>query len=76
MRNETSYRALAGLILAGNLVSSFATAEPGTETVETRIGTLEYFGGYPTTETAQKLYDELDYQRAVQAYLRALPWWR
>jgi hypothetical protein len=29
--------------------------------------------GYPTHETSQRLYDELDYQRAVQAYIWAVP---
>ena len=31
-----------------------------------------YIGGYPTKETAQKLYDELDLQRAVEVYLWSL----
>jgi hypothetical protein len=43
------------------------------ETMNTRIGELEFTSGYPTEKTAQKLYDELDFQRAVQAYLWALP---
>ena len=43
------------------------------DVVNTRVGTLDYVGGYPTAETAQQLYDELDFQRAVQAYLWALP---
>jgi hypothetical protein len=43
------------------------------ETMETRIGKLSFTSGYPTEKTAQKLYDELDFQRAVQAYLWALP---
>jgi hypothetical protein len=28
--------------------------------VETRIGTLEFFDGFPTEETAQKCFDNLD----------------
>jgi arylsulfatase len=43
------------------------------DTVETRIGTLSFENGFPTEETARKLFDELDYQRAVQAYLWAYP---
>jgi len=42
-------------------------------TIDTSIGALEYDAGYPTEATTQKLYDELDFQRAVQAYLWALP---
>ena len=36
---------------------------------ETRIGALRYELGFPTPETTQKLFDEMDFQRAVQAYL-------
>ena len=42
-----------------------------TQTTDTRIGNLSFENGYPTEETARKLFDELDYQRAVQAVLRA-----
>jgi hypothetical protein len=41
--------------------------------VETRFGTLNFFDGFPDKESAEKLYDNLDFQRAVQAYLLALP---
>ena len=33
-------------------------------TTETRIGDLEFEVGYPTTATVEKLYDEIDFQRA------------
>lgn len=63
--------------LAGFLAAVFLTvalALPvGAETIDTRIGKLDFQSGYPTDETVQKLYDELDFQRAVQAYLWALP---
>jgi hypothetical protein len=41
--------------------------------VETRLGTLNFFDGFPDKATAEKLYDNLDFQRAVQAYLMAIP---
>ncbi len=41
--------------------------------VETRLGTLNFFDGFPDKVSAEKLYDNLDFQRAVQAYLLALP---
>jgi hypothetical protein len=41
--------------------------------VETRLGTLSFFDGFPDDASVQKLYDNLDFQRAVQAYLLALP---
>jgi hypothetical protein len=49
---------------------------PGIESpdkVETSIGTLNFVGGFPDDATVQKIYDNLDFQRAVQAYLLALP---
>ena len=38
--------------------------------LETRIGTLNLFDGIPDEATAQKVYDNLDFQRGVQAYLK------
>lgn len=34
---------------------------------------IEFSAGYPTRQATRDLYDELDYQRAVQAYLWATP---
>ena len=39
------------------------------DSVETRLGTLRFFDGFPDAETVQKVYDDLDFQRAVQVYL-------
>lgn len=41
--------------------------------LQTRIGELEFTKGYPSNKTIKKLYNELDFQRAVQAYLWGLP---
>jgi hypothetical protein len=41
--------------------------------VETRVGTLEFFDGIPTKETAALLYDNLDYLRGVETFLNGLP---
>ncbi len=41
--------------------------------VDTRIGTLKFFDGFPDKATVEKVYDNLDFQRGVQAYLTALP---
>lgn len=41
--------------------------------VATRVGTLNFVNGFPTDETVSKLYDEMDFQRAVQAYIWGLP---
>ncbi len=42
-------------------------------TKDTRIGKLTFESGYPSVETVQKLYDEMDFQRACQAYLWGIP---
>jgi hypothetical protein len=53
-----------------------ATKLSGTTTadsVNTRIGALTFERGFPTEETTRKVFDEIDYQRAVQCYLWAYP---
>ena len=54
--------------------ASAAKGIPTNGTLDTRIGKLEVKNGYPTDATVTKLFDEMDYQRAVQAYLWALPY--
>jgi hypothetical protein len=41
--------------------------------VISNLDDLKYVGGYPTAETIRKLYDQLDMQRAAQAYLDFMP---
>ena len=43
------------------------------DTVETRIGTLEFFDGIPTKETAALVYDNLDLMRGVEAFMHGIP---
>jgi hypothetical protein len=42
-------------------------------TIASRIGDLELENGYPTAATAAHLYDAMDFHRATQAYVWALP---
>jgi len=42
------------------------------DALETRLGTLKLFDGVPDIETAQKVYDNLDFQRGVMAYLNSI----
>jgi hypothetical protein len=53
---------------------------PGVATpdkVETSVGTLNLRDRYPHAATVQKIYDNLDASRALQAYLSAgAPWER
>jgi hypothetical protein len=46
---------------------------PMPDKVETRFGTLTFFDGVPDQASTGKIYDNLDFQRAVQAYLLGLP---
>ena len=41
--------------------------------VDTRIGALEFFDGFPTDATVQKVYDNLDFMRGVQIFLNTIP---
>jgi hypothetical protein len=56
-------------LLAPLTVSPLAQAQ----TVDSPIGKLDFELGVPTKETVTKLYDAMDFQRASQLYLWALP---
>ena len=65
------------LLCAALLLPATASAEVSRQTldslgvpdrVETRIGTLEYWNGAPTEATASKVYDALDFTRALNVY--------
>lgn len=43
------------------------------DVVETSLGTFRFFDGFPDAATVQKVYDNLDFQRGVQAFLNSLP---
>src|SRR5262245_34347392 len=63
------------VLLAGAAALALPAApSPGqAQTVDTRIGKLELQAGYPSKATAEKLFDEMDFQRATQAFIWALP---
>jgi hypothetical protein len=43
------------------------------DSVETPFGTLKFRDGFPDDATTQKVYDNLDYLRGVEAFLNAMP---
>ena len=48
--------------------------KPTPTKIKTDFGTLKFTGGgYPTKETAQKVWDQMDLQRATQAYYDFIP---
>ncbi len=75
---------LAGLCLNtysradGDMVESVTSdGERSYQTLETRIGELvfenDYLVGIPTETTRSKIFDEIDFQRACQAYIWSVP---
>lgn len=43
------------------------------DTVQTRLGTLQFFDGMPDAATVEKLYDNLDLMRGVETFLNGIP---
>ena len=43
------------------------------DSVDTRIGRLEFFDGFPTLDTTRTLYDHLDFLRGVEVFLDFVP---
>lgn len=74
-------------VLAGALMTTSVFAQKSTswyntqipesimtpDSLETRIGTFEFFDGIPTAETAEAIYNNLDYIRGVETFLNGLP---
>jgi hypothetical protein len=69
LKTTTLIAAAIGTVLTSSAVQA--------ETLDTRIGKLEFThdfaDGYPTDATVEKLFNEMDFQRAVQAYIWAIP---
>ncbi|MFY8205740.1 MAG: DUF1254 domain-containing protein [Arenimonas sp.] len=64
---------IAGVAAVSGCKKQAATgADAGSPAAAAESG-YQFENGYPSRETAEKLYDEMDYQRATQAYLWALP---
>jgi hypothetical protein len=43
------------------------------DSVETRFGLLKFRDGFPDEATAEKVYDNLDYVRGIEAFLNTMP---
>ncbi len=64
-----------GIACAQDLQSATTPTPPSITTpatVESAIGLLQFPDGVPTAETADKVYDQLDLQRGVAAFLNGL----
>ena len=65
---------LIAIIAGAFSLTAHAQQLPTNGSIDSPLGKLEFINGYPTEETVKKLYDALDFQRAVQWYLWALPY--
>ena len=68
---------LAGTVANAQTAPKYSAKVPSyittPDTVETRIGKLKFFDGLPDPETVQKVYDNLDFARGVEAFLSGVP---
>ncbi|MGO4836065.1 DUF1254 domain-containing protein, partial [Rhizobiaceae sp. 2RAB30] len=55
------------------MTTPFAPGVAVPDEIESSIGTLNLNYGYPSADTVDKIYDNLDRSRALQAYLLAIP---
>ena len=67
------HRIMLAIIGLGISLVHASSYENTTAKIDTRIGELEFVGGFPTQETIRKAYNQLDVQRATQAYLEFMP---
>ncbi|MGE5423738.1 MAG: DUF1254 domain-containing protein, partial [Syntrophothermus sp.] len=56
-------------LMAADIPASITTPD----VVETSMGTLKFFDGFPDEATVQKVYDNLDFQRGMQVFLTCIP---
>ena len=83
MRSWRQFSICALLIAFATLCVSYAQqykmstrippSVPIPDNLDTPFGTLHFVDGFPNEESTKKIYDNLDFQRAVQAYLLGLP---
>ena len=87
MKHHKSNATLAMMTLCAALITATAFAQNAPpkysakvppeiqtpDTVQTRIGTLKFIDGAPDPETVQKVYDQLDFGRGVEAFLQGIP---
>ena len=56
------------LLCSGAIATEMPDSILTPDTDESRIGTLKFFDGAPTEETAAKVYDTLDFTNALNTY--------
>ena len=69
LKLNLAFFSVASMLLSGAVQAG--------ETIDTRVGELsfthDFANGYPTAATQELLFDEMDFQRACQAYIWSIP---
>jgi hypothetical protein len=60
-------------IAAGVLLATSISVSASSGNLSTRVGDVEFDSGYPTQETMKKMINEMDFQRATQAFMWGIP---
>src|ERR1700759_2840743 len=66
-----------GPVLAQNTPPKYAAEGPSDittpDSVDTRIGTLKFNHGVPDQKTIQSVYDQIDFGRCIETFLKGMP---
>lgn len=73
MKITATIAAIALVAISGALPSVAQETPVLQGTKDTRIGKIEFELGFPSKKSVDKLYNEIDFQRACQAYIWGLP---
>lgn len=82
MPSAIAFAAMLGFVISNDAIAEdptpgFNTKIPESimipDTVGTRVGTLKFFDGMPTKETAALLLENLDLNRGVETFLNGMP---
>jgi len=86
MKTKHLFTLMLALLISASLATNIWAAPPKMkmttdipanvitpDKMETRLGTLNFVDGVPTEETAQKVWDQLDFSRAVEAMIMTTP---
>ena len=67
LRKRLTTAVIASAIVA--IMAPLPLSSTAAQTVPTRLGDLTLENGFPSRQTADRLYDEMDFQREVDAII-------
>src|SRR5271167_1221518 len=74
MKTKRTKKLMVAALIGALAVPAFAQTPASITTpdrLETRLGTLEFNDGAPSMETVEKVYDNLDFMHATEAFVNA-----